>query len=620
MLPVLVMRIQRVVRRPTVLLAAALVAVLAGVGILLGAPSSDAAEGDIVFSGRGYGHGRGLSQWGAYGFAVDHGAGYQAILDHYYGGTTLAGDAGNPEVTVELLSTRSRETLITGPGLAVNGTSLGTAAVRIRGIASNTFEVLVGNSCGGPWTVWTGRPGGQVTTGAEVTGEIRMCEPTQIRAYRGKMIIVDGGGFQTTVNAVTIDDYLRGVVPRESPASWGSAGGGRGMEALKAQAVAARSYALGSQWRTYAKTCDTISCQVYGGAYVGPEGGGATWIEDWRTDQAVWATSGQVRRNSGGAIARTEFSSSSGGWTAGGVFPAVEDIGDLTAANPNRSWTVSFTRDHVAGRLGIPPITDARVVERNGLGADGGRVLKVVFSTTGGDRAFNGNQVRSALGLKSDWFTITAVPSAAARSFARGLYVDVLGREGDPGGIDHWSNVVMRTGDRYGVARGFAGSAERYGAWISRAYGGALHRAPDSGGLRSWTDYLVGGATLNDLNAGVYGSQEAVSVLGGGDLHLWVGGVYQNLLGRDAAPEERSFWAGVAQQAGTAHVARSISQAGEARDRRLAEYYQVMLGRPMDESGRGAFSPALAGRGDVDVVAAIAASQEYRARAEARFP
>ena len=48
------------------------------------------------FTGRGYGHGRGMGQWGAYGFAVDLGADYRAILDHYYGGTSLAGNAGNP--------------------------------------------------------------------------------------------------------------------------------------------------------------------------------------------------------------------------------------------------------------------------------------------------------------------------------------------------------------------------------------------------------------------------------------------------------------------------------------------------------------------------------------------
>ena len=69
-----------------------------------------------------------------------------------------------------------------------------------------------------------------------------------------------------TVNTVYMQDYLRGVVPRESPASWGSDAGGAGLNALMAQAVAARSYAWAEDRAAYAKTCDTTACQVYGGA------------------------------------------------------------------------------------------------------------------------------------------------------------------------------------------------------------------------------------------------------------------------------------------------------------------------------------------------------------------
>ncbi len=84
-----------------------------------------------------------------------------------------------------------------------------------------------------------------------------------------------------------------------------------------------------------------------------PSGGSASWLEDPRTDQAVASTSGQVRRAGNGAISRTEFSSSSGGWTAGGVFPAVEDAGDNTAINPNRNWSVTFTQAQLAAKLGV---------------------------------------------------------------------------------------------------------------------------------------------------------------------------------------------------------------------------------------------------------------------------
>jgi SpoIID/LytB domain protein len=585
-----------------------------------GLPAATAADGDLTFNGRGFGHGRGMSQWGAYGYSVDLGADSRAILDHYYGGTSHATNAGNPQISVELLGLRGRETLLTGPGLTVNGIPLGRNAVRVRGVASNTFEVLVGDTCAGPWTLWTGAAGGRVGSGATVGGELRLCELGSIRAYRGTMVIVDGGGFQTTVNTLAMDDYLRGVLPREMPASWGSAGGGRGMEALEVQAVAARSYALSSQWTPYARTCDSTACQVYTGAYTRPDGGAVSWIEDGRTDTAVFATTGQVRRRADGSVARTEFSASSGGWTAGGEFPAVEDRGDATAANPNRSWSVTLTQAQVAAALGVTSVSAARVTQRNGLGADGGRVLQIVFDTSSGQRILTGEQARTALGLKSSWFTINSLSTAQARAYARSLYLDVLGHPGDEPGIGYWTAVLLGGADRRSVAYGFAASDERYRQLVHTTYVWALRRAPDPGGANVWVNLLARGGTLNDLNAGIYGSPESLTALGRGDVRLWVEGVYQGLLARGANSDERNYWAGVAAGSGRSAVALAISTSAEARDRRLGEYYRVLLGRAVDEGGRSTFAPMLAGRGDFDVVAIIAASDEYRARAESRFP
>ena len=85
--------------------------------------------------------------------------------------------------------------------------------------------------------------------------------------YRGSIHAANGtAGENRTVNSVPIESYLRGVVPRESPASWGLAGGGAGANALRAQSVAARSYALTQNRYSYAQTCDSSACQVYGGA------------------------------------------------------------------------------------------------------------------------------------------------------------------------------------------------------------------------------------------------------------------------------------------------------------------------------------------------------------------
>ncbi|KQS58078.1 hypothetical protein ASG36_16210 [Geodermatophilus sp. Leaf369] len=580
--------------------------------IATGVQPAAAAPGDITITGHGYGHGRGMSQWGAYGYAVDRGAGYQTILDLYYGGTRQAADAGNPVVSVELLGTRNRETVLTGPGLAVNGVPVNAGVVRLRGVATNTFEVTVGDTCAGPWRAWAAAS--TVGSGATVTGEIRSCEGSQVRAYRGSMTVVDGGGFQTTVNNVPVDDYLRGVVPREMPAGWGSAGAGRGMEALKVQAVAARSYALSSQWTSYAKTCDTTSCQVYGGAYTQPSGGAVAWLEDSRTDSAINATTGQVRRSGNGAIVRTEFSSSTGGWTAGGVFPAVEDLGDATSGNPNHNWTVTMSRADVSARLSLAGVSGLQVTQANGLGADGGRALQVTVTWANGQRTYTGNQIRSALGLKSDWFSF---PSSQNRSVATALYADVLGRAGDTGGVNYWTAQLDAGVDPLTVARGFAASDDRFRQMIRTTYALGLRRAPDPGGAEYWLAFLRNGGNPNDFTAAVWSVPESVMSQGGG--LAWVDGLYGSLLGRSANADERGYWNQRVTDLGRTAVVLAVSTSAEAREMRLNQYYVALLGRGVDPVGRAIFSESLSGRGDIDVVALIASSPEYVQRAVRRY-
>ncbi|NBO84184.1 MAG: hypothetical protein EBV14_02360, partial [Actinobacteria bacterium] len=101
-----------------------------------------------------------------------------------------------------------------------------------------------------------------------------------------------------TINAVNMEAYLRGVVPRESPAGWGDAVGGAGMNALRAQAVAARSYAsTENRYPGLAHTCDTMDCQVYGGAGLREGVSEQPYsLEDPRTDLAIAETAGVVIR------------------------------------------------------------------------------------------------------------------------------------------------------------------------------------------------------------------------------------------------------------------------------------------------------------------------------------
>ena len=102
---------------------------------------AEAAPGDVdeviayVVEGTGNGHGRGLSQWGAYGWAVEHGWGWERILDHYYGGTVMGDiDPGSP-IRVRLTAGDDDTTviLITGYG------SVETAVEAIR---AGAFDLL----------------------------------------------------------------------------------------------------------------------------------------------------------------------------------------------------------------------------------------------------------------------------------------------------------------------------------------------------------------------------------------------------------------------------------------------------------------------------------------------
>jgi peptidoglycan hydrolase-like amidase len=152
-------------------------------------------------------------------------------------------------------------------------------------------------------------------------------------------------------------------------------------------------------------------CQSYQG--YGTRASGSSTIvkvEDPRTDRAVLETAHQVRRHGNGRIARTEFSTSSGGWTLGGEFPAVRDDGDAYAGNAHHSWTVTLTRERIEaafdarqGRdMGTWTGFDGYV--RDGQGDLGGRVTTVRARFTGGDVTLTGDQMRFLFGLKSSWF------------------------------------------------------------------------------------------------------------------------------------------------------------------------------------------------------------------------
>jgi SpoIID/LytB domain protein len=383
-------------------------AVVAGVG---GLPLvANAATSDVVVVGHGWGHGRGMGQYGAYGYAVDQGWSSAQILSHFYGGTK-AGSIGNPDITVRLSSLEGPTDPLKSAGSWITSSqdftvgnllvAKGSAARIVRsGTAWKVFTTFHGCAAGnnfGPWIVTTASVTIAANPGDDTTKMLKVC--ANGRSYRGTLNPVPNGSSDYLVNTLPMDSYLRGVVPRESPASWGDAGGGRGMAALQAQAVAARSYAQAENaYPPDAKICDTSSCQVYGGA---AEKGVA--MEDPRTDNAIATTAGQVRLDASNKVVRTEYSSSTGGWTApGGLWPAVKDEGD--SQSPFHTWTVTLDGAALASKYGVGTFRRVLVIAQNGLGAEGGRVdtVKIVGSTA--SRTVSGSQFADDWNLNSNWF------------------------------------------------------------------------------------------------------------------------------------------------------------------------------------------------------------------------
>jgi stage II sporulation protein D len=351
----------------------------------------------LLVSGHGWGHGVGMSQWGAYGYAL-HGWSYRRILAHYYPGTTL-GRAGEPRVRV--LLARGAKVVTVGcaaPLVVTNGRRL------TRRLRAGTYGV------GPRLTLPVRRHGTGLSFGRLA---VVRCPRAPLsldgRAYHGELVLRSDGRRLSVVNALRLDTYLRGVVPSESPARWPLA-------ALEAQAVAARSYAV-SELRPdawYDLLPDTRD-QVYGGVAA----------EQPRSDRAVYATLGQILTWDG-RVARTYYSSSSGGrteavqdaWPGSPALPYLRSVPDpYDVYSPHHDWgPFELTPARMAARLRLgSPVVDA-LVRRDAAW----RVTAVEFRLASGAVATrSGAQVARALGLRSTWFTIGSLSLTASSTLVR---------------------------------------------------------------------------------------------------------------------------------------------------------------------------------------------------------
>jgi stage II sporulation protein D len=411
--------------------------------LTLGGSAAARAASTFYVRGGGDGHGIGMSQYGAYGYAL-HGADYQFILAHYYQGTSLG--TTDPERIVKvLLATRSAS--FSGATVATGGGAGTTAGLH----AGTTYTVTP--AAGGKLSLRarSGAVAGSFAAPLTVSGPAPLAVP-RVGTYRGSLEFYPSGGRVQTVNAVGLDDYVRGVVAEEMPSSWATA-------ALEAQTVAARTYAITATVAAadYDLYSDTRS-QMYGGVSA----------ETPATDAAVAATAGQIVTYAGQPAA-TYFFSSSGGYTESiqnvwaGSTPepwlrGVPDPYDGAGQNPYHSWGSQMSVSAATAKLGglvkgslvgiqvtrhgvSPRIMQAMVVGTRGTTSVTGTQLQAIFALASTDAAFTTISTQDPPGkltgtifpapatrsvtVQNDgsagWHTVAQVPVAAAGAYSATL-------------------------------------------------------------------------------------------------------------------------------------------------------------------------------------------------------
>lgn len=353
----------------------------------------------ITVQGDGSGHGKGLSQYGAYGAANDGLSGEQ-ILDFYYPGAGRGSRTGPVEVWVSgddgrhlVVDDRTGLMVRAGTGRLMKAHAIQPKADKWR--ITPTAEGAKVYFHRGSWRLFQSFRGDPAfyAGGAPLT----LRTPDGKVDYRGELRSTTYDGDRITVNVLPMEKYVRGVVPAELSSLWPQ-------QAMRAQAVASRTYAAYEREHAGSRPydlCDTAACQAYGGASA----------ETATSTDAVTATAKRVLTYQG-ETAFAQYSASNGGYTVDGghpYLPAQPDPYEGTSSD-YYGWTVTITAKQVENAYNLGNLTYLGIETRDGQGPRGGRVQVVRIKTEGGfDGTVTGDSFRRNFGLSSTLFELTDV-------------------------------------------------------------------------------------------------------------------------------------------------------------------------------------------------------------------
>jgi SpoIID/LytB domain protein len=355
-------------------------------------------------TGSGYGHGVGMSQYGAQAMALA-GKSAKDILTHYYTGTEVVTKTIDKVVRIQIGTTSS------APAITFSGGG-GTISVDGAEIATPQAgdKVRLSPAGAGVQVARVGADGGETPLGSGSRVSLRTDGVMSVTGARGtyKRGTLEAsliGNKVNVVNRVALDTaYLYGLA--EVPSSWAPA-------ALEAQAIAARNYAVVNSGSVKGDCdChlyDDTRSQVYNGWAKENE---ATYGANWKA--AVDATAGQIVVDSGGEPISAYYSSSSGGRTENSedvwssALPYLRSVADPwsldpAARNPNITWSKTLSGAAVARAFDLPDVASLRVAGRTAGG--NARVLEATSSSGTTKSISRAEEIRRVLELKSAHIT-----------------------------------------------------------------------------------------------------------------------------------------------------------------------------------------------------------------------
>jgi SpoIID/LytB domain protein len=475
-------------------------------------------------------------------------------------------------VTIAMTENNDNDVIVAASGGGVSAPGVSSASAVLFQPISGSWAVFTGPGCSGPWTqVGSGQnnPTASPTDG----GLLTLCVGgNQSTTDHGTITgVFNSGGAARTVNTLPLEQYVADTVPGESPSGWSTLGGSGpqsmdwGFQELEAQAIAVRSYVLSNLggYGGYADTCD-LTCQTYRG----------TAYETSTSIAAANDTAGQVMVMPSGAIATTEYSSSTGGYTASAAsgqspFIAVADDGDGVSGNTNHHWTNSISYATIDSNW--PQIgTFNGVVSATTDPGDPddfccGRVDTITLNGSGGSVTIPGTEFSGNLGLLSDLFSITSTGggtvSITGQGWGHGIgmgqwgalgyavgqdngdgnwtYSQIVNHYYEPAQLENLSNITQVNSATGGVG----------GYWINASDGGVF-----SFGNAQFHG-STGGMVLNKPVVGIASTHDAqgyweVATDGGvfsfGDAHFWgsTGSMVLNkpVVGMAVTPDGGGYW------------------------------------------------------------------------------